>query len=126
MQIIIKTTFINFVKLCLTIAKFTYFTGIANADEKSEMKGFKSMMHSMQDGMKKMKSMKMTGDADKVFAMMMKMHIQQALDIAQAEIAQGKSPETTKMAKKIVLAQKKGNCQGGELVIKTTVILNYS
>lgn len=38
---------------------------------------------------------------------MMKMHHQQALDMAQIEIAQGKSPEMKAMAKKIVSAQKK-------------------
>ena len=102
-----KTIFINFFKLCLTTAIFTSFLGIANADEKSEMKGSRNMMHSMQDGMKKMESMKMTGDVDKDFAMMMKMHHQQALDMAQIEIAQGKSPKLRGMAKKIVLGQKK-------------------
>ena len=86
---------------------FTSFLGVANADEKSEMKGSESMMHSMQDGLKKMESMKMSGDVDKDFAMMMKMHHQQALDMAQIEITQGKSPEMKVMAKKIVSAQKK-------------------
>ncbi len=102
-----KTTSINLFKLCLTTALFTSFLSIANADEHSDMKGSGSMMHSMQDGMKKMESMKLTGDVDKDFAMMMKMHHQQALDMAKIEIAQGKSPEMKKMAKKIVLAQKK-------------------
>lgn len=51
--------------------------------------------------------MKMKGDVDKDFAMMMKIHHQQALDMAQIEIAQGKSPEMREMANKIVLAQKK-------------------
>ena len=71
------------------------------------MKGSGGMMHSMQDGMKKMDAMKMTGDVDKDFAMMMKIHHQQALDMAQIEITQGKSPEMKEMAKKIISAQKK-------------------
>ena len=57
--------------------------------------------------MKKMESMKMSGDVDKDFAMMMKMHHQQALDMAQIEIDQGKSPEMKAMAKKIIALQKK-------------------
>ncbi|WP_245545192.1 DUF305 domain-containing protein [Methylophilus methylotrophus] len=57
--------------------------------------------------MKKMDAMKMTGDVDKDFAMMMKMHHQQALDMAQIEIDQGKSPEMKAMAKNIISAQKK-------------------
>lgn len=102
-----KITSTNFLKPLLTTVLFTSFLVIANADEKSEMKGSESMMHSMQDGMKKMESMKISGDIDKDFAMMMKMHHQQALDMAQIEIAQGKSPEMKVMAKKIVSAQKK-------------------
>ena len=81
--------------------------GIAHTDEHNNMKGSDSFMHSMQDGVKKMESMKMSGDVDKDFAMMMKMHHQQALDMAQIEIAQGKSPKLRGMAKKIVLGQKK-------------------
>lgn len=61
----------------------------------------------MTKGMDSMKTMQMSGDMDKDFAMMMKMHHQQALDMAQIEIAHGKSPEMKAMAKKIVAAQKK-------------------
>lgn len=71
------------------------------------MKDSDTMTHSMQDGMKKMEMMKMSGDVDKDFAVMMKMHHQQALDMAQVEIDHGKSPEMKSMAKKIVSAQKK-------------------
>lgn len=39
--------------------------------------------------------------------MMMKMHHQQALDMAKMELAHGKSPEMKAMAKKIMIAQKK-------------------
>ncbi|MBC7698598.1 MAG: DUF305 domain-containing protein [Bacteroidia bacterium] len=98
---------IHFFKVCIASVLLTTFLGIANADEHRDMKGSDSIMHSMKDGMKKMEAMKMTGDVDKDFAMMMKMHHQQALDMAQIEIAQGKSPEMKEMAKKIVSAQKK-------------------
>jgi uncharacterized protein (DUF305 family) len=39
--------------------------------------------------------------------MMMKMHHQQALHMAEMELAHGKSPEMKAMAKRIVAAQKK-------------------
>ena len=61
----------------------------------------------MTKGMDSMQTMQMSGDMDKDFAMMMKMHHQQALDMAKMEIAHGKSPEMKAMAKKIVAAQKK-------------------
>ena len=61
----------------------------------------------MTKGMDSMQTMQMSGDMDKDFALMMKMHHQQALDMAKMEIAHGKSPEMKAMAKKIVAAQKK-------------------
>lgn len=66
--------------------------------------GSDEMMKSMKTGME---GMKMSGDTDKDFAMMMKMHHQKALDMAQMEIDQGKSPEMKKMAQQIIVAQKK-------------------
>ena len=65
------------------------------------------MKASMRMGMDGMEKMPMTGDTDKDFAMMMKMHHQQALNMAELEIANGKSPEMKAMAKKIIVAQKK-------------------
>ncbi len=65
------------------------------------------MQSTMMSGMEKMKQMKMTGDADKDFAMMMKMHHQQALEMAKPEIEHGKSPELKAMARKIVKDQTK-------------------
>ena len=54
-----------------------------------------------------MQDMKASGDTDKDFAMMMKIHHQQALDMAQVELDRGKSPEMKSMARKIIAAQKK-------------------
>ena len=65
------------------------------------------MQGTMMSGMEKMKQMKMTGDTDKDFAMMMKMHHQQALEMAKPEIDHGKSPELKAMARKIVKDQTK-------------------
>jgi uncharacterized protein (DUF305 family) len=69
--------------------------------------GSKDMKTSMMMGMEGMQKMPMSGDTDKDFAMMMKMHHQQALNMAEMELANGKSPEMKTMAKQIIAAQKK-------------------
>jgi uncharacterized protein (DUF305 family) len=48
-----------------------------------------------------------TGDIDKDFAMMMKLHHQQAVNMAEMQLAKGKSPEMKTMSKQIIAAQKK-------------------
>lgn len=65
------------------------------------------MKASMMKGMDGMQEMPMSGDTDKDFAMMMKMHHQQALNMADMELAHGKSAEMKAMAKQIIVAQKK-------------------
>lgn len=102
-----KITSIHFLKVCLASYLLTSFIGLANADDPSNIKGSDTMSRTMHDGMKEMESMKMSGDVDKDFAMMMKMHHQQALVMAQLEIDQGKSSEMKAMAKKIITGQKK-------------------
>ena len=64
----------------------------------------KAMMKDMND---KMSSMPMTGRQDVDFAMMMRIHHQGAIDMAEVEIRSGKEPKMKKMAKEIVAAQKK-------------------
>lgn len=59
-----------------------------------------SMQHNMQD-------MELTGDADKDFAIRMKLHHQQGLEMAQAHLKEGKSPKMKSIAKKMISAQKK-------------------
>ena len=65
------------------------------------------MKASMMMGMDGMQKMPMSGDTDKDFATMMKLHHQQALNMAEMELANGKSPEMKAMAKQIIVAQKK-------------------
>ncbi len=65
------------------------------------------MKASMMTGMQGMQQMPMSGDIDKDFAMMMKLHHQQALNMAEMELANGKSSEMKAMAKQIISAQKK-------------------
>ena len=69
--------------------------------------GSVEMKESMMKGMKGMEGMQMTGDADHDFAMMMKMHHQGAIDMAQMEMKSGKDAKMKAMAKKIEEAQRK-------------------
>ena len=82
-------------------------TSMSKAEMQKGSGGSNEMMKSMGTGMEGMENMKMSGDTDKDFAMMMKMHHQKALDMAQMELDHGKSPEMKKMAKEIIVAQKK-------------------
>ena len=69
--------------------------------------GSHDMKASMMMGMDGMQKMTMSGDTDKDFAMMMKMHHQQALKMAEMELVNGKSAEMKAMARQISVAQKK-------------------
>lgn len=69
--------------------------------------GSEEVKKSMTSGMEGMQKMQMSGDTDKDFAMLMKMHHQQALEMAKPEIAHGKSPELKAMARKIIKDQTK-------------------
>lgn len=75
------------------------------------MKGMDMKGMDMKDMMKgnndKMSSMKMTGNADVDFAMMMRIHHQGAIDMAEAELRDGKDSQMKKIAKGIIAAQKK-------------------
>src|SRR6187402_1977320 len=51
------------------------------------------MKKSMETMSKEMASMQMTGDADRDFALMMRIHHQGAIDMSQAELATGKDPQ---------------------------------
>ncbi len=77
------------------------------ADMAKGMMGSDGMKESMMSGMDKMQKMPMSGNTDKDFAMMMKMHHQQGVEMAQMELTNGKSPAMKKMAKNIISAQNK-------------------
>ena len=64
----------------------------------------KPMMTDMQD---KMSAMKPSGNMDVDFAMMMRVHHQSAVTMAEAELKNGKDPQMRAMAKDIIRAQKK-------------------
>ena len=84
-------------RLALTAA-LSASVGLASAQAPAMAKPAESMSHSMTSGMDNMKQMKSTGDVDKDFAMMMKIHHEGALDMAKIELATGKSAELKKMA----------------------------
>jgi uncharacterized protein (DUF305 family) len=69
--------------------------------------GAMGMKGMMKDNNDKMSSMKMTGNVDVDFAMMMRIHHLGAIDMAEAELRDGKDPQMKKMAKSIIAAQKK-------------------
>ena len=69
--------------------------------------GSTEMDQAMHKGMQSMQEMKMSGDVDKDFAMMMKMHHQQALEMAKVEIDHGKSAQLKAMGKKMIKDQTK-------------------
>ena len=80
--------------------------------------GSHDMKASMMMGMDGMQKMPMSGDVDKDFARMMKIHHQQALSMAEMELAHGKSAEMKAMAKKIIAAQKKEIAQFDQWLAK--------
>ena len=73
----------------------------------STQSGDMNMKGMMKDNNDKMSAMKMTGNTDVDFAMMMRIHHLGAIDMAQAELRDGKDPQMKKMAKAIIAAQKK-------------------
>lgn len=76
------------------------------------------MMSMMKDMNDKMSSMKMSGNADVDFAAMMRVHHQGAIDMAQAELRDGKEPQMRKMARDIIAAQKKEIAQLDKFLAK--------
>ncbi len=76
-------------------------------DMKPEMKQGMDMKPMMMDMHDKMSAMKSSGNTDVDFAMMMRVHHQSAITMAQAELQNGKDPQMRVMAKNIISAQKK-------------------
>lgn len=65
------------------------------------------MHQSMMKGMKEMQGMKPSGNMDRDFAMMMRHHHVQAMEMAQYELTHGKDAKMREMAQKILDSQKK-------------------
>ena len=88
-------------------AKEPMHGGMAASAPMAMPSGGMDMKAMMKDMGGKMTLMSMSGDPDVDFAMMMRMHHQGAIDMANAELSNGKDPQLKKMAKAIVSAQKK-------------------
>ena len=96
--------------------------GMGMGNKSMDMKGMdgegmdmKSMMKNNND---KMAAMKMTGNADVDFAMMMRIHHQGAIDMAEAELRDGKDAQMRKLATNIIAAQKKEIAQLDKFLVK--------
>lgn len=80
---------------------------MANADAMSSSASGMGKDMSMDHMDMDHKHMAMTGDTDYDFAMMMRMHHEKGVKMAQKELDKGKDPDMRAAAKKIVEAQKK-------------------
>ena len=76
-------------------------------DHAKPMDHTKPMDHSAGMDHSKMEGMSKTGDVDLDFAANMRMHHQMAVDMAQAEIKNGKDPKMLSMARSILASQKR-------------------
>ena len=65
------------------------------------------MHKNMMKGMKEMQGMKPSGNVDHDFAMMMRHHHQQGVEMAQHQLKHGKDAKMREMAQKIMDNQKK-------------------
>lgn len=69
--------------------------------------GEADMRSAMMSSMKEMESMRMSGNTDRDFASMMKIHHQAAIDMAQVELKNGKDAKMRALAKRVIDAQQK-------------------
>ena len=72
-----------------------------------DMKQGMDMRPMMSDMHDKMMAMQSTGNVDVDFAMMMKVHHQGAITMAEAQLSNGKDAQMRVMAQDIIRAQKK-------------------
>ncbi len=92
-------------------------SGAGMNSKSMDMKGM-DMKSMMKNNDEKIASMKMTGNADVDFAMMMRVHHQGAIDMAQAELRDGKDAQMRKLATNIIAAQKKEIAQLDKFLAK--------
>ena len=99
-------------------ATATAMPGNMNQSSTKAMSGadMKTMMKDMSN---KMGSMPMTGNVDVDFAMMMRIHHQGAVDMAEAQLRDGKDSQMRKMAKDIIASQKKEIAQFDKFIEKS-------
>lgn len=88
----------------LAMAQGTY---PASAGEHTAGSGSQQMHQVMAKSMHDMESMKPSGDTDRDFAAMMRMHHQSGIEMAKVELAHGKDPEMRRIAQNIVESQQR-------------------
>lgn len=84
----------------------SYLPGVFATDSGASAAGT-AMSEAMKDSMTGMQDMKMSGNPDRDFAMLMKMHHEGAVKMAEVELKHGKDPKLRHMARDIIAAQKK-------------------
>lgn len=82
-------------------------TMVMDKDKSMGMDKGMDMKPMMMDMQTKMSAMKPSGNMDVDFAMMMRVHHQSAITMAEAELQNGKDPQMRVMAQDIIRAQKK-------------------
>ena len=89
-------------------AEIQKFKTILATHKENAIKGdHPELTEAMNDMSSKMSAMKMTGNVDKDFAMMMKVHHEGAIAMAKGELGDGKDNELKLMAQKIISDQTK-------------------
>ena len=101
-----KVTSLRSRSLAAVLVAVVPFTALAQSPG-----GSAKMHEAMMEGMKEMHSMKMTGDQDRDFAMMMKKHHEHGIRMAQTQIDHGKDAKMKEMARTIIDGQKKENAE---------------
>ncbi len=104
--ILIAATFL--IQSCDTTHKATRKpeTEMKTTTPKEPMVMDNGLMAVMENSMRDMKALTMSGDFDLDFARMMKVHHQAAVDMSQIEIAKGSNTQMKTMAQNIITAQK--------------------
>jgi uncharacterized protein (DUF305 family) len=87
--------------LALALAAMLPAFAFSQDNGQAAMKAYMDANHRMMTGM----DMKMSGDPDQDFVMMMIPHHQGAIDMAKVELQYGKDPKLRAMAEAIVKAQ---------------------
>lgn len=97
----------NIIKLALVLAVASVFAACSKNDDKIKIQSHdqNQMMGIMHEMMAKMDTMKMTKDPDNDFAMMMRMHHQGAIDMANLELKSGSDATMKQMAQSIIQSQ---------------------
>lgn len=100
-------------------AEITKFKTLLAAHKENITKGDHPELMEAMNGMDaKMKGVTMTGNSDKDFAMMMKVHHMGAIDMAKGELGDGKNYELKKLAQQIIEAQNKEIVQFDQFLSK--------